>query len=456
MKTKVNNLKSKIQLFSKTGALNKIIASLLLSPLTWIMLTCGIVRVLYYSTLLNTQDVDSPSYLNYNYNLFKGEIGGFRTPVYPYFIKLIGFFNEQNLIENVTIWQSIISFLTIALFYSSACIILKSKQIAGIATLVYGLMFPLINFDKIIRTESLSISVVVLFLYLIISYITAPKTYKAMGLSFYSFFALMLRPSFIFLIPFLILFWVIRFLKSKQEMKTCFYGIGSCIIVIFLIVGYSRLNDRENGFNGISSVTNINQLDILIYDNMYMNGNDPELSNSIKIGLTKPQTLGGHWNLLAEINAKYPPHRISQFISQCIKSQPGAYIKGIYHTTTSLKTENIFTNYAERKTNSLATIIDGLESFIFYITFNLFYIFLLVDLIVNITEFIKHKRILWFKIVLWIISFAQLAVAIIGAQGEYQRLIVPCIPSVILLLFCYIDRYSYSIDKKRLDNYNIY
>jgi hypothetical protein len=264
----------------------------------------------------------------------------------------------------------------------------------------------------------------------------------------------MLRPSFIVLLPIIMGLWIFRYFIIYEERKICLSGLASCAVVILLILGYSNLNKRNIGFNGISTVTNVNQLDILIYADMYSKGNDPELTEAIKENLKLPQPLGGHWNLLINITRNYEPKRIAEFISNCIKNDPKTYIKHIYHTATGLETENVFTIYASHKNNALADIIKGVEKFLFNITFNIFYIFLGASAVLIIVTSVKLKRILWFKILLWLIIVGQIAVAIIGAQAEYQRLIVTTLPCLIIFLFLYIDKIYFSIDKNKLQNYN--
>jgi hypothetical protein len=264
---------------------------------------------------------------------------------------------------------------------------------------------------------------------------------------------IMLRPSFIVLLPVIIALWVFRYLIISKERKICLSGLASSALVILLILGYANLNKRNTGFNGISTVTNVNQLDILIYANMYSKGNDPELTEAINENLKLPQPLGGHWNLLINITQKYKPKRIAEFISNCRKNQPGMYITHIYHTATSLETENIFCIYATHKKNVLADMMRGIEKFFFYITFNIVYIFLGISAILTFVIFIKLKKIQWLIPFLWLIIVGQIAVAIIGAQDEYQRLIVTTLPCFIILLFWYVDKLYLSIDKQKLREY---
>ncbi|MCW3115946.1 MAG: Dolichyl-phosphate-mannose-protein mannosyltransferase [Chitinophagaceae bacterium] len=422
------------------NAFKKIISS----DIPGILILCGACRLIYYSFFLNTQAGDSPSYLRYHGNIFTGQIDRLRTPAYPCFINLIRLFGDKNLIDNIVIAQCILSFLSIIVFFYVVHAVFKSRPAILTSTLLFGLMLPTISYDKVIMTESLSVCSIIAFIGFIVSYFKKPTLIKAILLTLFVFFAMMLRPAFIYLLPVMILFWVLRFILYKEEKKFCLSGLLTSGFVIILIIGYSELNDRENSFDGISIVsTNINQLNIIINTKMYNNGNDTELSKEIETYLRKPEPGGGHWSLLHKINQNYAPKRISKFVTVCIRNQPGLYIKNIFQTAYSLTRRNIFTNYAKHKPGFFSKIIAIIENRWFNIGFSLIYLYLIFDLIYFIINWTKLKRVLLFRVLLWLLVVAQLAVAIIGAQDEYQRLVVTAIPCLIILLFFHFDKLCY-------------
>jgi hypothetical protein len=59
----------------------------------------------------------------------------------------------------------------------------------------------------------------------------------------------------------------------------------------------------------------------------------------------------------------------------------------------------------------------------------------------------------WFKIVLWLLIVFQIAVAIMGGYSEYQRLILPAMPALIVLLFSYIDWIFFATNLNKLRSY---
>ncbi|SDF51593.1 Dolichyl-phosphate-mannose-protein mannosyltransferase [Mucilaginibacter pineti] len=423
------------------------------ADLCCILLVSAVVRGIYYSVLLNTKAVDTASYLNYNANILLGETERLRTPVYPYFIKLTGLFGRQNLVDNVVTAQIFISFLSIIPFYRTVQMAFKKRAVIIAAALLYGVMLPVINFDKVLITESLSVSFMVVVLYLLVSYLHRPAGIKAVLLGLMVLLAIMLRPAFIYLLPLVMVFWLLRLIVFKTERKTGLWGLGASFVVIALLIGYSNLNKKHFGFNGISAVSNNNQMAVILNANMYKNGNDPEISAAIEnnfVQLRKPEAQRGP---MVNLMVRFDGERVHRFLMNCIKNQKMVYAWYIYDTLVKLQTQNMFINYAGHKFSFLAFRIEELEGLLFHITFNLLYLFLIPTFGLIAAQWIKLKKVPWLPFMLWLLIVGQIAVAIFGGYADYQRLILAAIPGLIVLLFSYIDKISFALDAGKLKNY---
>jgi len=452
MKKRIIDLKTKLDSFGQRGRWQNVMRNIITSDLLWLLIACGVFRFIYYYCFLNTDWFpDSITYLNYTANILLGQVDVMRTPVYPYFIKLIKLFGAEQLIQNIIFAQSIISFLTIIVFYKTICIIFKNRAVIIMASLIYGIMPTIINFDKCILTESLSISAIVIFLYFIVSYFKKRTILKASLFTLYVFFLVMLRPSFIFLLPLIIIFWVIRMMFYRKDWKMCLSGLAASFVCILLIWGYIQLNYMNNGFRGIALPSNINQLDNIINANMYEYGNDSEISETIKQNLSKSQRQYND-SVKNILYMKYSLERISRFSNNCIKNQPSIFLKYTIVKTINLSQSKATTYYARVRGGLLSELVIAFSN-IFSITFLFIYLLLFFDVIYIIVMWVKLKQAPWFKIILESIIIGQLAIAIIGAQGEYQRLSVSVLPYFIVLLFSYFDMLLYSTDKDKLSKY---
>lgn len=424
-----------------------------ISDIFIILMVSGIVRIFYYSNFIDTVGPDSPSYLNYTdtKNLLNGQVNAWRTPVYPIFLKLIRYLvTPGSFIHLVVIVQSIISFSTIIVFYRVVKSVFRKRNIIVITTLIFALSPSIINYDKCILTESLSISFMVFYMGLIINYLRKPTIFKATSYTLITFFAIMLRPSFLFMIPSMAFFWVLRFFSKKIERKMCLAGIAATIICVILISEYSNLNYLQNGCNSISAVKNLNQMDIIITNDMYKRGNDFEITETIINNCDTPGQIY-HWKTNSILFTKYSHSRISNFINNCIINQPKIYLQKVILRIYELGGERIATRYAERKNGfiSLFNFILKLN----FITFYAIYFIIIIDLFYILIYFFKTKKILWVKYFLWSFISTHFAVIILGSPTDYQRLFVIVLPCVIILFFSYIDILSYSIDKKKISEY---
>jgi 4-amino-4-deoxy-L-arabinose transferase-like glycosyltransferase len=434
----------------KSGYWAKGLLSMVRAPLFWIMLISAAGRYVYYSVLLNTIAVDTDSYVNFHANLLFGQTDGRRTPVYPYFIKLIGLFGADNLFDHVVTAQIIVSFLSIILFYGVVKTLFRHPAIIFIASLIYGLMLPVINFDKVLITESLSVTCCLLFIYLIVRYLKKPAHTMAWLLTLLVFVAVILRPSFIYLLPLVIVFWLLRLLTVKSERRKCLSGLAASVVVMLLMAGYSALNKINSGFNGISLVSNNNQMAVVVNGGLYVNGNDSEIIAAINYNKNLQQKNGGIPVAGINIMKRFDPERVHRYIVSCIVSCPFAYLQYMGAKLSALRCDNIFTNYADHQVNPTAFRVERFEYGVFRIPFMWLYIFIVLDLVLITARWIKSKQPPWINLVLWMTIAGQLAVAIAGGYSEYQRLILAAIPALVISVFFYVDMVCLAINKYKL------
>lgn len=457
MKKKIIEIKNNLELFSQKGKWQTTIVKIVLSDLFWVLIIGGCCRLFYYSNLKDTlSETDSPSYLNPVFNIFKGEVDMWRTPVYPYFLKAIRFCTSPDFfIHAVVIVQSVISFIAVIVFYWIAKTLFRNRNVRIGSTLLFAISPSIVGFDKCILTESLSISFMVFFIAIIISHLKKPTIFKSSCLTLLIFFAIMLRPSFIILIPIFGVFWFLRLFTHKKEWKFNLSGIIASMIVTLLLIGYSNLNYKQNGFRGLTAVQNFNQLYCIIDYNMYNNGDDPEISGKIKTTLQDPSEDEWHTKTMGMIIRNYSQIRISKFIKNCIYKQPVTLIKKTLNVFYYSKDQRISVNYAQRY-NYFANPFDFILN-INLIPFQFIYLLLIFDFLYIALLYFKTKKINWFKILLWSIATIHTALIIVNGGGQLSRLFVILLPCIIIIVFYYIDLllFSFNLDKKKFYHYKI-
>ncbi|MDP1972208.1 MAG: hypothetical protein Q8J87_04480, partial [Sediminibacterium sp.] len=314
--------------------------------------------------------------MHYSGDLLKGVVDPTRTPVYPYFIKVLQFIYPNSILIIINV-QIFISLFSVYVFYKILDILFANKYFIALATTLYGIFLPIVYFDKIILTESLSISFVTMFLYALLKFIKRPSYSLSVLISFGVLFLIFLRPSFLYLLPIFLLFWTIRVLFISQYKGISYLGLISTYCVIIVLYGYAHLNESKNQYFGITTISNANFLNILLEKKLYFDGNDSEITTNI-IALSKYHDNSYIQN---KINDIYTPDRVSAFIATNIKRHPIKYLSKSFETFTSNKDKSIFSNYSIFSTfynnNTAAFYTKKIELLNPKISFSNIFIFLL-------------------------------------------------------------------------------
>ena len=408
--------------------------------LIWLLVIIAGFRMLYYFCFLPTEYPDTASYVNFSANIFRGQADLLRTPVYPWFIALIKLFGQENLFLHIVIAQSLVSFLSIIVFYKTASLVFNNRLLVVLSSFVYGLLPSIVNFDYSILTESVSISAMVVFLYLAVSYLREPAVSKAIICTGYIFLLVMLRPAFICLLPLIIIFWMIRIVLYKEERIRCISGLVTCMVCIALISGYSKMNYNSNGCHQITAVSNVNQLTVLIDYNIYMDASDPQLSDTIHNMAVKDRTAGLNGRVFShygQLTTTFSHDRIEKYIISCLVHHPGTYFKSTIIKIVGLgklKTSVIRARLSGNIGKGLASVISVLPD-----TYSWLFILLFLDGIYMVIRWVRGKPLTWYRLGLWAIIIAQISTAALGAPNGFPRLVVIAYPVIIIWVFGFFE-----------------
>lgn len=454
MKKKNRTIRSGTE-FSEIKEENKpLLYRIIRSDLFFILFAAAAFRIVYYFCLKPTYNYwDSITYLVYNANIFHGETDAWRTPLYPAFLKLIALFGESPNHMSVIIAQGIISFVSIVFFWLIAKEIFRNRAVINVSTVLYAIMPAIIDFDLCILTESLSISFIVFIVWFFVRLLKKPTVGKAVFFSFFIFLSIMLRPSYISLLAVIAVFWLAWTIRIKEKRHIPIAGLVSTIICVLLIFGYSNLNYRSTGCNSLTLSSTLNQFDIVVNSGIYKDGNDQKIIDTID---NNPNLTQLPWNEDAKyaVLNNFAHEQVSAYLKSCVYNNPGKYIRHGLNKLLLIGKETTAVAYAVKKNGSAKDYAEFVNKAI-AIPFFVIYIFLLLEFVLLCKQWLFKKKSPWFRSVLWAFIAAQIFTIIFGAQAEYQRLFLPCVPLVIILLSFYADRIISAIDKKRYETYKI-
>ncbi|MDR1958037.1 MAG: hypothetical protein LBQ54_03170 [Planctomycetaceae bacterium] len=418
------------------------------SPLFWILLFV----IVYWSVPFRQLHrprlaTDSASYLEVSQKIpaiLSGDVDIERTPVYPAFLALHRLlFGEQYYLYWVFHSQQLIILIAIIVFYHLTGSLLKNKILAAFATFCFAVHPHLIIYNISILTESLSISCLIFFVYLLVIYYRKPTFLKAFLSGFGVFLLIMLRPAFLILLPIFILFWTCRLLFVHETRKKDVVGLITIFVAFGLVLGYCYQVDKKCGIFNLTIASAFNQFHCVVQSGLYQNGSDSKINRLII------QTI-------EEFKREYPdklkdPNWLLAAHGMGDESDPLLYLRE------SWKRNGIELSHEQKNLYAIQTIKANKPAYIKYlfqkiiflkgvgypIKFMYVYILLLLNFFLI---FASLKRYSWSEIILHITLFLIPAgayfTAIAGSHAEYERLVLPVFPLVVLLLFFVIDHFT--------------
>lgn len=254
----------------------------------FLLLFCLGVRCIYHFFLLPDPIFggDTSSYLqaseHFFSKMFHGRLDLERTPLYPGLIATIrSFLGEEYLFRGIVLIQRAVSLLSVRCFYRMCTQLIKYRPIVFAATLYYACSPCLLSYNATLLTESLSISFVVFLFSAIVSYARSPGGLRGflLGLSFFPL--IMLRPAFLAVLPILTLFWLVRLL-GKTTRRQDLSGLFGTVFSLLLLLGYCQLFRTNHGVFHVSIIPYLNQFHILIQSGLYRYGDDTEMNERIR------------------------------------------------------------------------------------------------------------------------------------------------------------------------------
>ncbi len=378
--------------------------------------------------VLNTPD--SVTYISAWDNYSNGKLDMLRTPIYPVYLGILKMIFGDNFFCYVAIIiQHVVFLISIRYFYRLAQSIIHSEQVSFWLTLFYSLMPPITTWNNYILTESFAISGTIFLVYLTIQFL------EKLSVSILTIYAMiltvlvLLRPALIYMLPVFVVFWVYCLFIKRTKVGFC--GISGVLIATICLLSYMKAFEKEYGIFASSSVNTVNQTHI-----------------SRQYGLLNPEVVKDP-ELRADIIKSYEEYGREMEDYELAGREAGRLFKNY-----DLKTKNevIYASYMSNPTNWLKkcfgrlyrsvkkslflTLAGGFATFFDMIGFNLntLYLFIIIYSFILFCWMIKKHDVPYISILLYMLGVSNIIVAIIGAQGEWERLILPSMP-IYLLLF---------------------
>ena len=371
---------------------------------------------------------DTPSYLNAWEKLSHGELDTFRTPLYPCFLGIC-----QLLFGKIWMWAAIVIqyalfLLSITYFYKIAEMLLKEKG-ALIITAFYAIYPTFNSWGNLLLTDSIGLSLCVFFIFACFKIIMEGSLRHALLMSLMLLLLLALRPSSVsLLIPAALSFLLIIFQRrTRLSGITSLAGVILCSIAL---LGYSyRVQEKTGVFTpSIVSVTNdftiARMYGYLLPDAI----DDPHKSEVLKENYSKyGQELAEgpiFYEVFGELGKEFSVEDMKRAVDNSIKKKPVLWLTGLIKRAYFASLMPATTSY----TSDLFKIHP-----LFPINIGIVILALLVYSVLIVIHIIKGDF-PYAGFFLVITSLCVIGVSIVGAQYEYNRLILPAMPCVLIII----------------------
>ncbi len=395
---------------------------ILCSPLPWIVVIS--LLVLWKDGTPTYVAPDSPDYLNYRVNILAGETDVFRTPVYPWFIRITQWFAcGEDRLTCIVVGQILVFELSVICFYLAGREWIRSRVLLVLCTLLYATRYEVALWCFSILTEVTSAALVVFFYYAMVIYIKRPSAWKAAGIGVLSLVMVMERPVFIYTLALLLAFWCLRCLLCAPTRRCEWVGLMATLVAVGVTLGYCQLNARNHGVFAPSSVTYINQLDQIIDMELYRNGADAAIDQLIAEHLQDPEEAAryGHPRVMLDIRQRYGLAGMKAYTTQTLRMNRGEFLENVW----------------QRIKHQVADF-----------HFKLYYFIFLFGLLANCVLWGYFRQVPWLHWGVWGMVAGMLAAVFWGSPGEYGRLMTPVFPLSLAFVFRVADAFW---QKLRLD-----
>lgn len=245
---------------------------------------------------------------------------------------------------------------------------------------------------------------------------------------------IMTRPQFIYLLPIYLLSWILKFFLDKKEKKQVFTGIISCTICIVVLLIYCGMMKYQHGEFSLSAVSYINDTVTAVYSELYKRADNQDMIAIVDEAVKESNDGTTAFQALDDLRAEYEIDEIKEFANQSLKKD-SEYVDYLMNKTIGLSNESIgASGYITNKEGYQDINYSILGNLVLPINFAFVYIMIIVAIVYLLWKLIKFKKIDWLVAFCTALIFANLFTLIVGAPFEPQRLFLPSIVPVLLLI----------------------
>lgn len=376
---------------------------------------------------------DTPTYMNYPWGeLFHFNVTTGRTPVYPAFLEicrlLFGDVKQFYAVMNIQLTASLLGLIVL---YDLLVRITRKQKLSAILAFAYGMNLDIAVWDYAILTESLALTMTIVFIDMIVRYIQKPIFMTGVRVILLALVMSLLRPTFLLFAAVLLGVWVLRLFLFPKE-RRILKGLCCVSLITFVVIGLYAFSFQKNfGYYSISDAMPRQNIISCIRRGYYWESENPEFVTVIEKHYD-PITNG--WNCIAPLFAAFGEKEAGRLAKQTLFSDIPRYIKDTM-VYMGADMYGPFTNAYVESTRSWASntriiqVLNG-ASHIFQFSVGLIYIILFGQTVLLLIKFVREKTLPWVDFGIWGFLLVIPISTYVATCGEFPRTMIHILPFV--------------------------
>lgn len=383
------------------------------------------VVTLYWIVVGEQGSPDQLSYITAWKNFSSGVIDMERTPVYPCIIGLAKWLGgDTHMATVIILMQNIVACAAVFYAYRIALRATSSTGAAFWIAAAIAFIPDLVAWRNSIMTESLAMSGSIFLIYNTIAIYDGRSKWNPLWFSFWLFFLVYLRPSFVYMLPALVVAFALMIWQKRELWRRSAAGlvvIGAVAVSLFF---YCSAFHRAYGIFAPTSIALENEF----YDMRQSGDLDPSKAANKQLGEFIAQTYKDNGTKLYQY--VYCPilwHDLDYVLKHWSLTDMQQFVEASRTPTNVLSGIATRTYYASRDVMVYPRPKSLFEAFNF--TIGWVYLMLAIYAVLLYRQWKRDKSIPWVNLFLFLLSTLNLITAILGAfgqnVGEWGRLIYP-------------------------------
>lgn len=356
-----------------------------------------------------------------------------RVPVYPIIIDLLRHISVNYKII-LCIFQMILFYISTLYIYKIIIKLTKNRILGSIIALIYGCAPYLLIFNKAILTESLSLSLIIFWIYEVLKILESNSNKKFFILCLQTIIMVLLKPVFLYLLVLILLYPMYLILKKEKYLvKFLISLIPITSIVLYGFMFYSK--------SGVFTLTtsSINQKFIIsLQRKYYINNNSNKIANYVSNNVDKDE-----WEILNGIyKNKTSLKELNEYNKIAFKENKNHIIPDTYELLYKISNYDYYGGYftiKEQYNYNTETYLYkskflGFAFFIYNLKLIDIYILIIIMFVICIVKFIMTKKIPIIDILFLGLIAMPLIIAVISTNAEYPRTCCVLLPAAYVYL----------------------